>query len=109
MSIDGPRHGAAPIGTPAPANLRVSHLEALARAIGEKHPTIRTRLDLTSPGRPATLRTAYGETFENIECDFTDDGWNYCWSFGDDPIGPVSDPDRAAFAIANLLGLRTRM
>jgi hypothetical protein len=25
------------------------------------------------------------------------------------PIGPVSDPARAAFAIANLLGLRTRM
>ncbi|MCU1451361.1 MAG: hypothetical protein JWP02_3531 [Acidimicrobiales bacterium] len=109
MSFDGPRHGAAPIDIPAPANPRVSHLEALARAIDEKYPAIRTHLDSTSPGQPATMRTVYGETFENIECDFTDHGWYYCRGFGDDPIGPVSDPGRAAFAIANLLGLRTRM
>jgi hypothetical protein len=92
MNFDRPPHGDAPIDVPAPANPRVDHVEALARAIGEKYPAIRTRLDLTSPGWPATLRTAYGETFENIECDFTDDGWYYRWSFGNNTIGPASDP-----------------
>ncbi|MDB4872700.1 MAG: hypothetical protein JWL97_3704 [Gemmatimonadales bacterium] len=84
MSFDVPRHreGTASIDVPAPANPRVTPLEALARAIGEKYPAIRTRLDVASPGRPARLRTAYRETFENIKCDFTDDGWYYSWSFG---------------------------
>ena len=92
-----------------PANPRVGHLEALARALAERYPIIRTRLDLTSPGHPATLRTSHGETFENIECNYTGDGWYYRWSFADNPIGPVSDPERAAWAIANVLGVRGRM
>jgi hypothetical protein len=111
MGFDTPRHreGTASIDVPAPANPRVTPLEALARAIGEKYPAIRTRLDVASPGRPARLRTAYRETFENIKCDFTDDGWYYSWSFGDNTIGPVSDPAGAAYTIAKLLGLRVRI
>jgi hypothetical protein len=109
MSFDKPRHEAATIDVPTSANPQVSHLEVLAHTIGQKYPAIRARLDPDLPGRPATLRTAYAETFENIECDYTDDGWYYCWSSTDNPIGPVTDPSGAAFSLQNLLGLRTRM
>ncbi|MFC0039368.1 hypothetical protein [Actinomadura rayongensis] len=88
-------------------NQRVVFLEALSLTLRERYSDVSCEISRLTAGLPPTLRVERQEVAEDVGCDLSVDGWAFVWGF--DPrnvIGPVADLRRAAFAVANVLGIR---